>query len=212
MDVGRYGLLCCLHTHPAARILLQVVKEARRLNAFCVRGNHDDSALAAYHAKQRGEDVDVRFCCCRVVCAVVHLQRVFDDVVCLDCCSHHQSMQLLCEFALRRACAPARRGMVTVSASDMAGFCRFCSIVKCSAALLCSQLALRSRHLHLQAKNAWVTGLSADDAAWMAELPFTLSIPSRRIIVAHAGVLPGVPLAQQSLADLYTVGGFPART
>ena len=36
------------------------MKEARRLNAFCVRGNHDDSALAAYHAKQRGEHVDVR--------------------------------------------------------------------------------------------------------------------------------------------------------
>ena len=59
--------------------------------------------------------------------------------------------------------------------------------------------------LHLQAKYAWVTGLSADDAAWMAELPFTLSVPSRNIIIAHAGVLPGVPLSHQSLADLYTV-------
>jgi hypothetical protein len=39
---------------------VQVVKEARRLGAFCVRGNHDDSALAAYYASQRGEDIDVR--------------------------------------------------------------------------------------------------------------------------------------------------------
>ena len=39
---------------------LQVVKEARRLGAFCVRGNHDDSALAAYHAAQRSEHIDVR--------------------------------------------------------------------------------------------------------------------------------------------------------
>ena len=39
---------------------MQVVKEARRLGAFCVRGNHDDSALAAYYAEQRGENIDVR--------------------------------------------------------------------------------------------------------------------------------------------------------
>ena len=60
-------------------------------------------------------------------------------------------------------------------------------------------------YLLSQAKYAWVTGLSPEDAAWMAELPFTLSVPSRRIIIAHAGVLPGVPLPQQSLGDLYTV-------
>ena len=82
---------------------------------------------------------------------------------------------------------------------------RLCDTMMRSAALLCNQMALSSCHLHLQAKYAWVTGLSAEDAAWMAELPFTLSIPSRRIIVAHAGVLPGLPLLQQSLADLYTV-------
>ena len=40
----------------------QVVAEARRLGAHCVRGNHDDSALAAYRALQRGEgaQIDVR--------------------------------------------------------------------------------------------------------------------------------------------------------
>ena len=41
---------------------MQVVKEARQLGAFCVRGNHDDSALAAYYAVQRGDNVDVRLC------------------------------------------------------------------------------------------------------------------------------------------------------
>ena len=58
----------------------------------------------------------------------------------------------------------------------------------------------------LQGKYGWVKGLAEEDAAWLAELPFTLSVPSRRIIVAHAGLLPGVPLDKQSLNDIYTVG------
>ena len=93
------------------------------------------------------------------------------------------------------------RRFAAASMTNTAGFAT-------SRRLLCSQPARRScksRQLRLQAKYAWVTGLSAEDAAWMAELPFTLSIPSRRIIITHAGVLPGVPLSQQSLADLYTV-------
>jgi hypothetical protein len=56
-----------------------------------------------------------------------------------------------------------------------------------------------------QKKFAWVTGMSADDAAWMAGLPFSLSVPSRRFIVAHAGLVPGVPLCQQPLDAMYTV-------
>ena len=52
---------------------------------------------------------------------------------------------------------------------------------------------------------SWVGGLAAEDAAWLAELPFTLSLPSRRVLVSHAGLLPGVPLPQQALDDMYTV-------
>jgi hypothetical protein len=36
---------------------LQVLAEARRLNFFSVRGNHDDEALAAYEAYKRGRRV-----------------------------------------------------------------------------------------------------------------------------------------------------------
>ncbi len=197
--------------HPAASILRQVVKEARQLNAFCVRGNHDDSALAAYHATQRGVDVDVRPSCSWVVCKVVDLRGDFSTILVVKLTAHiisHTSCFVISHTA----------SMCTgcVEVCDAAGerHGRFCNVIKsekCSATLLCSHLPLRSCHLHLQAKYAWVTGLSAEDAAWMAELPFTLSIPSRRIIVAHAGVLPGVPLAQQSLADLYTVRDIQAQ-
>ena len=53
-----------------------------------------------------------------------------------------------------------------------------------------------------------MTGMSAEDAAWMAALPFSLSVPSRRFIVAHAGLVPGVPLSQQPLDAMYTVRSF----
>ena len=56
-----------------------------------------------------------------------------------------------------------------------------------------------------QAVYSWVAGLAAEDAAWLEELPFTLSLPSRRVLVSHAGLLPGVPLQQQALDSLYTV-------
>lgn len=93
----------------------EVVAEARRLGAYAVRGNHDDSALAAYRALQRGEAAEI------------------------------------------------------------------------------------------DAVYRWVGGLAAEDAAWLAELPFTLSLPSRRVLVSHAGLLPGVPLPQQALDDMYTM-------
>ena len=42
--------------------VVQVVAEARRLGAYSVRGNHDDSALAAYRALQQDKhaEIDVR--------------------------------------------------------------------------------------------------------------------------------------------------------
>ena len=198
--------VCCLlaskyilHRHPTTAFQ-QVVKEARRLNAFCVRGNHDDSALAAYHAKQRGEDVDVRLNSLALFAHWSTTDKVLATFRCQACCSMLQIGPVALHVHNHATCAPAERRLqscqsATWQALQLHG-------------LLCSELVPRScsnSHLHLQAKYAWATGLSAEDAAWMAELPFTLSIPSRRIIVAHAGVLPGVPLPQQSLADLYTV-------
>ena len=42
--------------------LVQVVSEARRLGAYSVRGNHDDSALAAYRALQQDKHAEIDVC------------------------------------------------------------------------------------------------------------------------------------------------------
>ncbi len=49
----------------------------------------------------------------------------------------------------------------------------------------------------LPPKFQWLQHLSKDDLTWAYELPYTISIPSRGIIVAHAGLVPGIALAEQ---------------
>ncbi len=44
-----------------------------------------------------------------------------------------------------------------------------------------------------------------EDADWLAALPLYLRLPQHRAIVVHAGVVPGVPLDQQSRETLLTV-------
>ncbi len=36
-------------------------------------------------------------------------------------------------------------------------------------------------------------------------MPFSLAVPSHGVLVMHAGIVPGVPLAQQRLTDLINV-------
>jgi hypothetical protein len=36
-------------------------------------------------------------------------------------------------------------------------------------------------------------------------MPFSLAIPSHGVLVAHAGIVPGVPLERQRLTDLINV-------
>lgn len=45
----------------------------------------------------------------------------------------------------------------------------------------------------------WLKSLSEDDLKWVSELPYTISIPSKNIIVVHAGLVPGVELEHQNL-------------
>eukprot|EP00873_Tetraselmis_striata_P038153 jgi/Tetstr1/458417/TSEL_044852.t1 len=52
-------------------------------------------------------------------------------------------------------------------------------------------------------KHAWVKNLSEEDAAWMSALPFTIAIPCYNIMIVHAGLVPGVPLQDQSCTDMY---------
>lgn len=39
----------------------------------------------------------------------------------------------------------------------------------------------------------------------MQHLPYTISIPSQRITVVHAGLVPGVPYEQQSFENMVTI-------
>lgn len=48
----------------------------------------------------------------------------------------------------------------------------------------------------------WMKQLNKEELEWLSELPFTLHIPSRQIIVSHAGLVPGVNINSQKLTDL----------
>ncbi|CAD7697683.1 unnamed protein product [Ostreobium quekettii] len=45
--------------------------------------------------------------------------------------------------------------------------------------------------------------MTPSQADYLDSLPFTLTIPHRRVLVVHAGVVPGNPLPEQNLVDLY---------
>ena len=58
----------------------------------------------------------------------------------------------------------------------------------------------------MQAEAAkWLTELGDERAVWLGELPFSISLPSLNLIVVHAGLVPGIPLKQQSLKTLTEV-------
>lgn len=52
--------------------------------------------------------------------------------------------------------------------------------------------------------------LGDERAEWLRQLPFSLSVPSRKLIVVHAGLIPGIPLHQQSLKTLTELRDLPA--
>ena len=49
----------------------------------------------------------------------------------------------------------------------------------------------------LPPKFHWMHQLDGEDLEWLFNLPFSLTIPSVRAIVVHAGLVPGVPLSEQ---------------
>ena len=63
-----------------------------------------------------------------------------------------------------------------------------------------------SRLLHAaQPKFGYLEAFSADDVGYFRAMPFSLAIPSHGVLVVHAGIVPGVPLAEQRLTDLINV-------
>ena len=56
-----------------------------------------------------------------------------------------------------------------------------------------------------QKQYGWFLEAAPEDIAYLAELPFSLSLPSHGVLVVHAGLVPGVPLQRQALYDLIEV-------
>jgi len=53
-----------------------------------------------------------------------------------------------------------------------------------------------------QKQYGWFLEAAPEDIAYLADLPFSLALPSHGVLVVHAGLVPGVPLPRQSLHDL----------
>ena len=60
-------------------------------------------------------------------------------------------------------------------------------------------------NLAAQKQYGWFLEAAPEDIAYLAELPFSLSLPSHGVLVVHAGLVPGVPLQRQALYDLIEV-------
>eukprot|EP01127_Copromyxa_protea_P021553 TRINITY_DN7449_c0_g1_i1.p1 TRINITY_DN7449_c0_g1~~TRINITY_DN7449_c0_g1_i1.p1 ORF type:complete len:252 (+),score=49.91 TRINITY_DN7449_c0_g1_i1:56-811(+) len=50
---------------------------------------------------------------------------------------------------------------------------------------------------------AWYNDLTPEEAKFLLELPFTISIPQFNVIVVHAGLVPGIPLKDQHHGTMY---------
>ena len=52
---------------------------------------------------------------------------------------------------------------------------------------------------------AWTDGLAEEDVDFLRNLPFTISLPLHNAIVVHAGLVPGIPLHEQSPLTMVTM-------
>ena len=51
----------------------------------------------------------------------------------------------------------------------------------------------------------WVKELDQQDIEYLQELPYTIHIPSKKIIIVHAGIVPGIPIDEQDFTDFITM-------
>ncbi len=54
------------------------------------------------------------------------------------------------------------------------------------------------RERTLPGKYRWMNHLTSEELEWLSELPYTISIPSRNIVIVHAGLVPEVAIQDQS--------------
>lgn len=51
-------------------------------------------------------------------------------------------------------------------------------------------------------KFAWNVELTKEDAEWLMELPYTISVPHTNSVIVHAGLVPGRPIIEQHPWDM----------
>lgn len=51
----------------------------------------------------------------------------------------------------------------------------------------------------------WVKAMRPEEAAFLRDLPFTISVPSHRLLIVHAGLVPQRPKFKQNFLDMYLV-------
>lgn len=54
----------------------------------------------------------------------------------------------------------------------------------------------------LSQKFQWMEKLTEEELEWLSQLPFTLHIPSKKILIVHAGLVPGIQLTSQRMEDI----------
>lgn len=64
---------------------------------------------------------------------------------------------------------------------------------------ICMHEHAQAQSIEPRPKFQWVTQLQKEEVDWLYELPYALHVPTRQILVVHAGLLPGTPLEKQSL-------------
>eukprot|EP00058_Branchiostoma_floridae_P020987 XP_002606477.1 hypothetical protein BRAFLDRAFT_93268 [Branchiostoma floridae] len=57
----------------------------------------------------------------------------------------------------------------------------------------------------LSQKYTWVGKLTLEEAQYLRDLPYTISLPTYNIIAVHAGLVPGRPLEEQSDYEMMTM-------
>ncbi len=58
------------------------------------------------------------------------------------------------------------------------------------------------REQDLTEKSEWLLELTNHEMQWLFSLPYSIHIPSRDVIIIHAGLVPGLDLQSQRLSDM----------
>ncbi|XP_070572611.1 uncharacterized protein [Ptychodera flava] len=72
-------------------------------------------------------------------------------------------------------------------------------------AVLREMMFQRKNDYVLSKKYGWTAELDQSDWDYLSQLPYTISIPSKRILLVHAGLVPGKPLWRQNAPDMVTM-------